>query len=87
MDREKELEKKLKEKEKEHKEAMKNALNDFLTLRQELKKEKISFAIEQILDIKEKSFGTRKLNLIYDIPTVQSIFKNIENKLKELMEE
>ena len=46
---------------------------------------KTDFAIEQILDIKEKSFGTRETKLVFDIPPVQDVFDNIESKLKELM--
>ena len=48
---------------------------------------KTDFAIEQILDIKEKSFGTRETKLVFDIPPVQDVFDNIESKLKELMGE
>ena len=51
----------------------------------EVKKAKTDFAIEQILDIKEKSFGTRETKLVFDIPPVQDVFDNIESKLKELM--
>lgn len=43
-----ELKQQLAEKEQAHMEAMENALNDFLTLRQELNQAKTDFAIEQI---------------------------------------
>lgn len=48
--------------------------------------DKISFAVEQILDIKEKSFGTRETGIVFDIPKIQDVFNNIEDKLKELKE-
>ena len=43
----------LAEKDRLHMQAMDNALNDFLTLRQELKQDKISFCIEQLEKVKE----------------------------------
>lgn len=48
--------------------------------------DKISFAVEQILDIKEEVFGTREMGIIFDIPPVQDAFNAIENKIKQLKE-
>lgn len=48
--------------------------------------EKIEFAVERILDIKEEVFGTREMGIIFDIPPVQDAFDVIENKIKQLKE-
>lgn len=48
--------------------------------------DKISFAVEQLLDVKEEVFGTREMGIIFDIPPVQDAFDVIENKIKQLKE-
>ena len=53
----------------------------------EKKQDKISFAVEQLLDIKEEVFGTREMGIVFDIPPVQDAFNVIENKIKQLKRE
>ena len=73
-----ELKQQLAEKDEAHMKAMENALNDFLTLRQELNQDKISFAVEQLEKVKE----FLKTNWMDGI----DIDEFIDNQIKQLKE-
>ena len=80
------LKQRLAEKEEQHKQAMQNALNDFLTLRQELNQDKISFAVEQLNQFKSELVNkVSPVNLSYT-EYVQEVFKKIDNQIKMLKE-
>ena len=83
LDRERELEKKLAEKERQHIEAMQNALNDFLTLRQELNQDKIEFAVEQIVKTKETLIKFLQDEGFYENEWYD-LFDKVDQQIKEL---
>lgn len=72
--------------EKESEEQLEKQATIYYRHLKEKDQEKIEFAVEQILDIKEKVFGTREMGIIFDIPPVQDAFDVIENKIKQLKE-
>ena len=77
-------EKQLAEKDKAHMEAMQNALNDFLTLRQELNEDKISFAVEQLEKVKEYADIDFRKNCYINAVELD---KFINNQIEELKKE
>lgn len=88
-----ELQKQLADKEQENEHLKKEICKYEITLmdkNSQLKKQhqdKILFAVEQLLDIKEEVFGTREMGIVFDIPPVQDAFNIIENKIKQLKRE
>ncbi|MBO5309684.1 MAG: hypothetical protein J6A98_00580 [Clostridia bacterium] len=78
-----ELNQQLAKKEKAHMEAMENALNDFLTLRQELNQAKTDFAIEQIEQIKRwfRQYDN------YERHTTYEVLYQLDRQIKELRNE
>lgn len=88
-----ELQKQLTDKEQENERLKEEICKYEITLmdkNSQLKKQhqdKISFSVEQLLDIKEEVFGTREMGIVFNIPPVQDAFNVIENKIKQLKRE
>ena len=79
------LEQQLAEKDRLHMQAMDNALNDFLTLRQELNEDKISFAIAELKKAREIAYEDWLLDGCCNL-TLARVLDKIDNQIKQLKE-